>query len=151
MLLKAKPGTEPIKNQSATAAERHMESTPGLRPPNHALAATAGKKKMNGSDVGPTACVSASLAIQPRRTAAIATPYRCQVGRATNDVFENNVSADRMLIALVWKAILFQTILVEVFRSAFTSRRKKPTLILLVSPSRPRMRRNSTARRSEFG
>src|SRR5690242_4220594 len=100
MLLNAKPGDDPIKNQSARAAARNMESTPGPRPPNHALAATAGKKKMNGSDVGPTARVSASLAIQPRRTATIVAPYRCQVGRGIIDVFNKNVSGDCVLIGL---------------------------------------------------
>src|SRR5438093_8383744 len=98
MLPKKKPGVEPIKNQSAIAAASTMESTPGPNPPNHALAATAGKKKMKGSDVGPTACVSASLAIQPRSTAAMATPYRCQVGRASIDVFESNISEGPSLL-----------------------------------------------------
>src|ERR1051326_8315183 len=90
-----------MKSQSAITAERNMERTPGLSPPNHALAATAGKKKMNGSDAGPTTCVNASLAIQPRRTAAIAAPYRCQIGRRTSDVLGQTVSRDPMILLVI--------------------------------------------------
>src|SRR5437867_3016328 len=115
MLLKAKPGEEPIKNQSARAAARNMEIRPGPSPPNHALAATAGKKKINGSELGPMACVSASLAIQPTKTVAIATPYRCQVGRASIDVFESNASEGRMLLDWCRTLESFRTKLLEVF------------------------------------
>ena len=44
----------------------------------------------------------------------MATPYRCQVGRVSIDVFENNVSGDRIL---EWCGRLefFRTNLLEIF------------------------------------
>ena len=104
MLPNAKPGAKPIKNQSAKAADKNTANKPGPRPPNHVAAATAGKKKMKGSDVGPTACVSAALAIQPTNTATTAKPYRRQAGCARIEGFNNKVSADRMINASAWLA-----------------------------------------------
>src|SRR5437899_2468579 len=73
--------TGSMKNQSAATALRTVASTPGPKPPYHAAIAVAGKKKMNGNAVWPTAGVSASLAAHPRTTVATATPYRAHAGR----------------------------------------------------------------------
>src|SRR5436190_2238120 len=80
-LLTAQVRTGSMKNQFAAAVLRTVASTPGPKPPYHAAIATAGKKKMNGNAVGPTAGVSASLDSQPRMTVAEAMPYRAHSGR----------------------------------------------------------------------
>lgn len=62
-----------MKAQLAAAALRMVASNPAPRPPYHDAITTAGKKKMNGTAVGPIAGVSAARASQPRATQARAT------------------------------------------------------------------------------
>src|SRR5207237_124545 len=69
------------KSQKAPTAASTMETTPGPKPPYHAETAMQGKKKMNGSAVGPTLRERARLASKPKMTQPTATPYRSHQGR----------------------------------------------------------------------
>src|SRR5262245_24852224 len=68
-----------MKDQRAMSNPRTMENTADDHPPYHAEAATAGKKKMNGNPVGPTADVSAIRPSHPARTVPEAKVKRSSV------------------------------------------------------------------------